>query len=140
MRHMHHGVATNPLAQTTHHIGHRNCRRLGALARLQRTAHQPQRGTPTANHRENPHDRQRHPRPPAPTPPGRHPSAYINERKLAAPTIHKHAPAECERSRQAIEGAGLDDPARGEGMAFTLRYAMGSISSRRPDATVDTWT
>ncbi len=31
---------------------------------------------------------------------------------------------ECERSRRAIEGSGLDDPARGEGMTFTLRWAL----------------
>jgi hypothetical protein len=32
--------------------------------------------------------------------------------------------AECERSRRAIETAGLDDVARGEGMEFKLRYAL----------------
>jgi len=32
--------------------------------------------------------------------------------------------AECERSRQAITGAGLDDRARGDGMTFKLRYAL----------------
>ena len=32
--------------------------------------------------------------------------------------------AECARSRAAIAGADLDDLARGEGMAFTLRYAL----------------
>ena len=31
---------------------------------------------------------------------------------------------ECERSRQAIAGAGLDDLARGEDMEFNLRYAL----------------
>jgi Protein of unknown function (DUF664) len=32
--------------------------------------------------------------------------------------------AECERSRRAIEGADLDELARGEDMKFTLRYAL----------------
>lgn len=32
--------------------------------------------------------------------------------------------AECERSRRAVAGADLGDAARGEGMDFTLRYAM----------------
>jgi hypothetical protein len=32
--------------------------------------------------------------------------------------------AECERSRQAIAGAGLDDVARGKDMSFVLRYAL----------------
>jgi hypothetical protein len=32
--------------------------------------------------------------------------------------------AECDRSRQAISSAGLDDVARAEGMGFTLRYAL----------------
>lgn len=32
--------------------------------------------------------------------------------------------AECSRSRQAIEGAGLDDVARGKDMSFVLRYAL----------------
>jgi len=32
--------------------------------------------------------------------------------------------AECDRSRRAIAGADLDDPARGEGMTFRLRYAI----------------
>jgi hypothetical protein len=31
---------------------------------------------------------------------------------------------ECERSRRAIADADLDDPARGEDMDFTLRFAM----------------
>ena len=31
---------------------------------------------------------------------------------------------ECERSRRAVADAALDDPARGEGMDFTLRYAF----------------
>ena len=31
---------------------------------------------------------------------------------------------ECARSRRAVADAQLDDPARGEGMDFTLRYAM----------------
>jgi hypothetical protein len=31
---------------------------------------------------------------------------------------------ECERSRQAIAGAGLDDVARGKDMTFVLRYAL----------------
>ncbi|RYU15556.1 DinB family protein [Nocardioides iriomotensis] len=31
---------------------------------------------------------------------------------------------ECARSRRAVAGARLDDAARGEGMDFTLRYAM----------------
>ena len=31
---------------------------------------------------------------------------------------------ECERSRAAIAGADLDDQAKGEGMAFNLRYAL----------------
>jgi len=35
--------------------------------------------------------------------------------------------AECERSRQAIAGADLDDPARGEGMTFNLRYALAHM-------------
>ena len=34
---------------------------------------------------------------------------------------------ECERSRRAIAGAELDDPARGEGMTFTLRYALAHM-------------
>jgi hypothetical protein len=32
--------------------------------------------------------------------------------------------AECDRSRAAIAGSPLDAPARGEGMAFNLRYAL----------------
>jgi len=32
--------------------------------------------------------------------------------------------AECDRSRAAIAGAGLDDMARGEDMDFNLRYAL----------------
>jgi hypothetical protein len=32
--------------------------------------------------------------------------------------------AECEASRDVVRVAGLDDPARGEGMAFNLRYAL----------------
>lgn len=32
--------------------------------------------------------------------------------------------AECEQSRQAIDGAQLDDPARGQDMDFKLRYAL----------------
>ncbi|NUT35734.1 MAG: DinB family protein [Hamadaea sp.] len=32
--------------------------------------------------------------------------------------------AECERSRQAIAGAGLDEIARAEGNAFSLRFAL----------------
>jgi hypothetical protein len=35
--------------------------------------------------------------------------------------------AECQRSRQAIEGHGLDDRARGDGMGFNLRYALGHM-------------
>jgi len=35
--------------------------------------------------------------------------------------------AECERSRRAIAGAGLDDVARGPDMAFTLRYALAHM-------------
>ena len=31
---------------------------------------------------------------------------------------------ECAQSRRAIAGADLDDPARGEDMDFTLRYAL----------------
>lgn len=31
---------------------------------------------------------------------------------------------ECARSRRAVAAAELDDPARGEGMDFTLRYAL----------------
>ena len=31
---------------------------------------------------------------------------------------------ECARSRRAIDGADLDDPARGDDMDFTLRYAL----------------
>ena len=34
---------------------------------------------------------------------------------------------ECERSRQAIAGASLDDPARGPDMAFNLRYALAHL-------------
>jgi hypothetical protein len=34
---------------------------------------------------------------------------------------------ECERSRQAIVGADFDDPARGPGMDFTLRYAVAHM-------------
>ena len=32
--------------------------------------------------------------------------------------------AECDRSRRAIEGAALDDLARGKDMTFNLRYAL----------------
>lgn len=32
--------------------------------------------------------------------------------------------AECERSRQAVRDAGLDERARAEGNSFTLRYAL----------------
>jgi len=35
--------------------------------------------------------------------------------------------AECERSRQAIAGASLEDRAHGEGMTFTLRYALAHM-------------
>ena len=35
--------------------------------------------------------------------------------------------AECERSRQAIKGASMDEPARGQDMAFTLRYALAHM-------------
>jgi hypothetical protein len=35
--------------------------------------------------------------------------------------------AECERSRQAILVSQLDDRARGDGMAFTLRYALAHM-------------
>jgi len=35
--------------------------------------------------------------------------------------------AECERSRQAIKGASMDEPARGEDMTFTLRYALAHM-------------
>jgi hypothetical protein len=34
---------------------------------------------------------------------------------------------ECERSRHAIADAALDDPARGPGMTFTLRYALAHM-------------
>ena len=34
---------------------------------------------------------------------------------------------ECARSRAAIAGSELDDLARGEGMAFTLRYALAHM-------------
>ena len=34
---------------------------------------------------------------------------------------------ECARSRAAIAGTDLDDLARGEGMAFTLRYALAHM-------------
>lgn len=34
---------------------------------------------------------------------------------------------ECERSRRAIAGADLGDPARGEGMSFNLRYALAPM-------------
>lgn len=34
---------------------------------------------------------------------------------------------ECERSRQAIAGAALDDVAHGPNMAFTLRYALAHM-------------
>jgi hypothetical protein len=34
---------------------------------------------------------------------------------------------ECERSRKAIEHCGLDDHARGEGMTFTLRWALAHM-------------
>jgi hypothetical protein len=34
---------------------------------------------------------------------------------------------ECDRSRRAIEGAGLDDTARGDGLTFTLRYALAHM-------------
>ena len=34
---------------------------------------------------------------------------------------------ECERSRQAIDGAALDDRARGAEMTFTLRYALAHM-------------
>ena len=35
--------------------------------------------------------------------------------------------AECERSRQSIAGASLDDMAKGEGMHFNLRYALAHM-------------
>jgi len=35
--------------------------------------------------------------------------------------------AECERSRQAIEGSALDEVARAEGMGFTLRFALAHM-------------
>lgn len=35
--------------------------------------------------------------------------------------------SECGRSRQAIAGAELDERARGEGMTFTLRYALAHM-------------
>lgn len=35
--------------------------------------------------------------------------------------------AECERSRQAVAGASLDDMARGEDMMFNLRYALAHM-------------
>jgi hypothetical protein len=35
--------------------------------------------------------------------------------------------AECDRSRRAIAGASLDDPARGPDMTFTLRYALAHM-------------
>ena len=35
--------------------------------------------------------------------------------------------AECDRSRSAIAGAGLDDRARGEGMTFNLRHAIAHM-------------
>lgn len=34
---------------------------------------------------------------------------------------------ECDRSRRAIEGAALDDPARGPDMSFNLRYALAHM-------------
>jgi Protein of unknown function (DUF664) len=34
---------------------------------------------------------------------------------------------ECERSRQAIKDADMDEPARGPDMAFTLRYALAHM-------------
>ncbi len=34
---------------------------------------------------------------------------------------------ECELSRKAIEGAALEDHARGPGMTFTLRYALAHM-------------
>lgn len=35
--------------------------------------------------------------------------------------------AECERSRQVVAAASLDDPARGEGMTFNLRFALAHL-------------
>jgi len=35
--------------------------------------------------------------------------------------------AECQRSRQIVAAADLDDRARGEGMQFTLRYALAHL-------------
>jgi hypothetical protein len=34
---------------------------------------------------------------------------------------------ECDRSRAAINGRALDEPARGAGMSFTLRYALAHM-------------
>jgi hypothetical protein len=34
---------------------------------------------------------------------------------------------ECERSRQVVAGADLDERARGEGMTFTLRYGLAHM-------------
>jgi hypothetical protein len=35
--------------------------------------------------------------------------------------------AECERSREVVAGAGLDDVAKSDGMSFTLRYALAHL-------------
>jgi Protein of unknown function (DUF664) len=35
--------------------------------------------------------------------------------------------SECERSRAIVAGADMDDPARGEGMTFRLRYALAHM-------------
>ena len=40
------------------------------------------------------------------------------------PGVVSNYSQECERSRQAVAHADLDDSARGEGMDFTLRYAL----------------
>jgi hypothetical protein len=42
-------------------------------------------------------------------------------------TIVADYAAECDRSRRAIEGASLDDRARGPDMHFTLRYALAHM-------------
>jgi hypothetical protein len=42
-------------------------------------------------------------------------------------SIVAHYQAECDRSRAAIRDADLDDRARGEGMAFNLRYALAHM-------------
>jgi hypothetical protein len=54
-------------------------------------------------------------------------TAAVPPSTLTPATVVKHLAGtdeECERSRRAVAESHLDDAARGEGMDFTLRYAM----------------